>query len=147
MRLIRPRLISLISLDYPRCFEHTDHMMKARGIPVLVDRLGYQTPLQRIYLGSGNHKEKWLQELIHAHPSILPVSEIEPGFGSLIPTALEVSCAHGRLDNLFLTPSGDIVFVETKLWRNTEMRREVVAQVLEVLSEQMYLLCAERGSR
>lgn len=109
-------------------------MIKARGIPVLVDTLGSQEPLQRIYLGSGNHKEKWLQELIHAHPNILPASEIEPGFGSLIPAALEVSCAHGRIDNLFLTPSGDIVFVETKLWRNTEMRREVVAQVLDYVS-------------
>lgn len=134
MRLIRPRLISLISLDYARCFEHADDMEKARGIPVLIDSLGCQMPLQRIYLGSGNHKEKWLQELIHAHPNILPVSEIEPGFGSLIPAALEVSCAHGRIDNLFLTPSGDIVFVETKLWRNTEMRREVVAQVLDYVS-------------
>lgn len=91
-------------------------------------------PLQRIYLGNGNHKEKWLQNLIHAHPNILPVADIEPGFGALIPAALEVSCAHGRIDNLFLTASGDIVFVETKLWRNTEMRREVVAQVLDYVS-------------
>ncbi|MCZ8173019.1 MAG: hypothetical protein O9272_14895 [Brevundimonas sp.] len=100
----------------------------------MVDALGSQVPLQRIYLGSGLHKEKWLQELIHVHPNILPVSEIEPGFGSLIPAALEVSCSNGRIDNLFLTPSGDIVFVETKLWRNTEMRREVVAQVLDYVS-------------
>lgn len=109
-------------------------MVKARGTPVLVDSLGCQVPLQRIYLGNGNHKEKWLQNLIHAHPNILPVADIEPGFGALIPAALEVSCAHGRIDNLFLTASGDIVFVETKLWRNTEMRREVVAQVLDYVS-------------
>lgn len=109
-------------------------MIRARGVPVLVDSLGCQTPLQRVNLGSGIHTEKWLQELVHTQPNILPVSEIEPGFGSLIPAALEVSCAHGRIDNLYLTPSGDIVFVETKLWRNTEMRREVVAQVLDYVS-------------
>lgn len=109
-------------------------MTRALGIPVLVDNSGSQIALERIYLGVGNHNEKWLQELIHAHPGILPIAEIEPGFGMLIPAALEVPCPHGKIDNLFLTPSGDIVFVETKLWRNTEIRREVVAQTLDYLS-------------
>lgn len=109
-------------------------MKRALGIPILVDNSGGQIALERIYLGVGNHNEKWLQELIHAHPGILPMADIEPGFGMLIPVALEVPCPHGKIDNLFLTPSGDIVFVETKLWRNTEIRREVVAQTLDYLS-------------
>lgn len=54
MRLMRQRLIRLNSLDYSECFEHTDDMEKARGIPVLIDSLGCQMPLQRIYLWSGN---------------------------------------------------------------------------------------------
>lgn len=109
-------------------------MKRALGIPVLIDNSGNQIALERIYLGVGNHNEKWLQELIHVHPGILPIAEIEPGFGMLIPAALEVPCPHGKIDNVFLTPSGDIVFVETKLWRNTEIRREVVAQTLDYLS-------------
>jgi len=31
---------------------------------------------------------------------------------------------HGSIDNLYLTPAGDIVLVETKLWRNGQMRRD-----------------------
>src|SRR3546814_13674822 len=38
------------------------------------------------------------------------------------------------LVNLYLTPSGDIVLVETKLWRNSQMRREVVAQALDYVA-------------
>jgi hypothetical protein len=32
---------------------------------------------------------------------------------------------------LYLTPSGQVVLVETKLWRNPEARREVVGQILD----------------
>src|SRR3546814_13169901 len=38
------------------------------------------------------------------------------------------------LVNLYLTPSGGIVLVETKLWRNSQMRREVVAQALDYVA-------------
>ncbi|MFC0588294.1 hypothetical protein ACFFF7_02595 [Novosphingobium aquiterrae] len=109
-------------------------MARALGKPVLIDSAGDQSRLERIFLGSGNHSEKWLQALIQAHPDILPITEIEPGFGTLVPAAREVPCGHGFIDNLYLTPSGDIVFVETKLWRNSEIRREVVAQTLDYIS-------------
>ncbi|HIB67220.1 MAG TPA: hypothetical protein EYO33_19465 [Phycisphaerales bacterium] len=44
---------------------------------------------------------------------------------------MELSTPHGFIDNLFLTPTGDIVLAEVKLWRNPEMRRKVVAQALD----------------
>lgn len=103
-------------------------------MPVLVDGMGARSPLQRIYLGSGNHNENWLQALIQDHPEILPMAEIEPGFGTLVAAAREVPCGHGLIDNLYLTASGEIVLVETKLWRNNEIRREVVAQALDYVS-------------
>lgn len=109
-------------------------MARALGTPILISNEGGQFPLERIYLGVGNHSEQWLQALIQTHPDILPVAEIEPGFGTLIPAAREIPCGHGYIDNLYLTPSGDIVLVETKLWRNSEIRREVVAQVLDYVS-------------
>jgi len=109
-------------------------MERARGNPVLVNNFGERSILQRIHLGLGTHNEDWLQALIHAEPQILPVAEIEPGFGEPVPVAREVPCGHGIIDNLYLTPSGDIVLVETKLWRNSEMRREVVAQALDYVS-------------
>jgi hypothetical protein len=64
----------------------------------------------------------------------LPVSEIEPGFGAICPVAMEVPCAHGNIDNLYITTSGDIVLVEAKLWKNPEARREVVAQALDYVA-------------
>lgn len=107
---------------------------RGRSVPVLVSAHGVREELVRLHLGSGHHNEGWLQELIHTHPSVLPVSEIEPGFGQLISAAREVSCDHGTIDNLYVTPSGDILLVETKLWRNAQMRREVVAQALDYVA-------------
>jgi hypothetical protein len=109
-------------------------MERARGIPVLVSEAGERLPLERIHLGNGVKDENWLQGLIHMTPQILPIAEIEPGFGEPVAVAREVSCGHGQIDNLYLTPSGDIVLVETKLWRNNEIRREVVAQALDYVS-------------
>lgn len=109
-------------------------MTRAQGMPVLVNGTGTRSSLERLYLGRGIHDESWLQALIQAHPEILPIAEIEPGFDTLVPAAREVPCGHGFIDNLYLTPSGDIVFVETKLWRNNEIRREVVAQALDYVS-------------
>lgn len=104
---------------------------------ILVDESGARVlqpvPLTRdgVKLGEGGYSEAWLQDLIQAHPDILPIGEIEPGFGRLIPVAREVSCGHGYIDNLFVTAEGGVAVIETKLWRNPEARREVVAQALD----------------
>jgi hypothetical protein len=37
----------------------------------------------------------------------------------------------GALDNFFVTPSGGLMLVEAKLWRNPKARRVVVAQAME----------------
>lgn len=98
---------------------------------------GASRALERIPLYSAGaaaaaaYTEKWLQELIQRCPEVLPTAEIEPGFGQLIPVAMEVSCGHGWIDNLFVTAEGGIVLVETKLWRNPESRRTVVSQALD----------------
>lgn len=109
-------------------------MRNSLGIPVLVSSEGHNIMLERIALGAGTHNEAWLQALIHERPELLPVSRIEPAFGELVPIAREVPCGHGYIDNLYLTPVGDIVLVETKLWNNGEARREVVAQALDYVS-------------
>jgi hypothetical protein len=41
----------------------------------------------------------------------------------------------GALDNLFVTPRGDLALVECKLWRNPEARRQVVAQIIDYAKE------------
>ena len=75
--------------------------------------------------------ERWLQELIHRHPQCLPMEQIEPGLGRLIPVCLELPLRVGSVDNLMVTPEGNLVIVEVKLWRNPEARRQVVAQALD----------------
>jgi len=109
-------------------------MARHRAVPVLITHDNNRSMLTRVRLGGGLHDEQWLQALIHDHPALLPISDIEPGFGDLIAAAREVPTGHGNIDNLYLTPSGDIVLVETKLWRNGQMRREVVAQALDYVA-------------
>jgi hypothetical protein len=62
------------------------------------------------------------------------MEEIEPGFDPLISVCRELPTGHGPVDNLFMTPTGDIVILEAKLWRNPQARREVVAQALDYAS-------------
>ena len=77
------------------------------------------------------YDEKWLQVLIMANPSLLPVHEIELGFGDFVPVCMELPVGSGFVDNLLVTPRGDIALVECKLWRNPEARREVVGQIID----------------
>lgn len=80
---------------------------------------------------ANTYSEAWLQHLIHRHPSILPVAEMEPGLGRLIPVGMEVPTPAGYIDNLFVTAEGHLVVVECKLWRNPEARRKVLAQIID----------------
>jgi len=105
---------------------------KAVGTPVIVGSKGTRQ-LEQVKLDSeGPYDERWLQKLIFEHPACLPMDQIEPGLSRLIPVCMELPLRRGSLslDNLFLTPDGDIVIVEVKLWRNPEMRRDVLAQAL-----------------
>ena len=81
--------------------------------------------------GSDGHSEQWLQALVAEFPKLLPIGEIEPGFGELKAICVELPTSAGPVDNLFLTPEGNIVLVECKLWRNPQVRREVVAQIMD----------------
>lgn len=112
-------------------------MQKVSGSPVLISSVGSSSKLERIRLGAGTFDEAWLQALIFEHPQLLPIAHIEPGFAIPVPAAREVACGHGYIDNLYLTPNGEIILVETKLWRNVQARREVVAQALDYVSALM----------
>lgn len=72
-------------------------------------------------------QEEWLQELLFKHPSILPVDYIDEAYVPLVSIGREIA----SIDNLFVSPSGLLTVVETKLWRNPEAHRTVVAQILE----------------
>ena len=72
-----------------------------------------------------------LQESLFSFPESLPVREIDPNIGPLIPVCMEIETGSGPADVLCVTPTGQIVLIETKLWRNPEARREVVGQILD----------------
>jgi hypothetical protein len=85
---------------------------------------------------NGSYDEAWLQRQLHQNPEVPPVEQIEPGFGHPIPLCRELPLTFGAgrsgaLDNLFVTKEGRLLLVETKLWRNPEARRSVVAQAME----------------
>jgi hypothetical protein len=99
--------------------------------PVLVDGGGhYLLEAHRIEPNS-EHDESWIQDLIDRHPECLPITEIEPTLEGAISVCREMPTTHGPIDNVLITPDGDIVLIETKLWKNPEARRTVVAQALD----------------
>lgn len=73
--------------------------------------------------------EYWLQETISQHPGILPTASIDQKYAPLVSIGREIATESGPIDNLFISPQGFLVMVETKLWRNPQARREVLAQV------------------
>ena len=77
---------------------------------------------------AGTSANPFLQDLVHEHPEILPMADIEPAFMPFIPVCRELPTAAGYLDNLWLTPSGGIVLGECKLFRKPQARREVIAK-------------------
>lgn len=107
--------------------------MKSRPILIKSNRSGQA--LSRIEMDVHQFSENWLQELLQNHPSILPVDEIEPVFWPLAPIGREIPTRVGFIDNLFVSKEGYLVMVETKLWRNPEAKREVIAQAIDYASE------------
>jgi uncharacterized protein YlzI (FlbEa/FlbD family) len=79
----------------------------------------------------GQRDEAWIQQLIFEHPEILPVAEFDETYLPLIAVGREIETPSGYVDNLYVSPSGAITIVETKLWQNPEKHRTVVAQVID----------------
>jgi hypothetical protein len=95
--------------------------------PHFVDAEGSLASLRRVDFGDRAIGENFLQQQLHKGPSILPVEEIDDSFAPLVSLGREI----GSIDNLFISPTGRITIVETKLWRNPEATRQVVAQMLD----------------
>ncbi len=94
------------------------------------------TSLESIHLSksapdSAAYDEGWLQRLIMNQTSLLPVDQIERAFVGMVPVCIELPTPSGFVDNLLVTPAGDIALIECKLWRNPQARREVVGQIID----------------
>jgi hypothetical protein len=114
-------------------------LRRQHGIPLIVTGPEHggtvarleRLPRETISKEGTLYDEQWLQHLIHAHPELLPITEIEPAFEPAIAVCLELPTPKGYIDNFFVTPTGNLLFAECKLWRNPEARRQVVAQVMD----------------
>jgi hypothetical protein len=109
--------------------------------PVII-RNNKTTPLFRVEFGDRSHNERWIQKLLFEHPELIPFNELdEPAFDGSVPIAREVGTKAGAIDVLYANSSGLLTVVETKLWRNPQARREVIAQLIDYascLSEMSY---------
>ena len=95
--------------------------------------------LERVSLTAGRtgggYDEAWLQRLVSNNPQSLPIAEIEAYLADSVPICLELRTNAGPVDLLLVSPLGDIVLVECKLWRNPQARREVVGQIIDYAKE------------
>ena len=91
--------------------------------------------LQRVPFNERSFDEDWLQKLLFQHPALIPFHEIEPVFSDSQPVVRELPTPAGPLDLLYINPKGFLTLVETKLWRNPEARRSVVAQIIDYAKE------------
>jgi len=73
--------------------------------------------------------EKEFQTVLYDHPELLDEED-----AGLISVMREVQTDAGLIDVLMVTKDGTIVIVETKLERNKQSRREVVAQIIDYIS-------------
>lgn len=101
---------------------------------LLLDEAGTAQRLTRLPFGE-SRDERWLQGVVFEHPELLPIEEIDPGAGQVVPLCRELALPKETelvfLDMLGVTPAGRLVLVECKLWRNPQAQRYVVGQVLE----------------
>lgn len=103
--------------------------------------------IERVSVTSGAFDETWLQNLIADNPDLLPTEEVGYQYSDLVCIGREVKVGEGeskgRIDNLYVTPYGNVVIVETKLFRNQESRRQVVAQIVDYAKD-VHLWDAEK---
>ena len=108
------------------------------GVPLWVksnDTSEALTPVALSKKGKDTYGEEWLQRLLFRHPDALPIAEIDASFSPLIPLCMEMGTPAGPIDIVYVTPSGRLVLLEAKLWRNPEARRKVIGQILDYAKE------------
>jgi hypothetical protein len=90
---------------------------------------------KRVELAAKRFDERWLQERLFSHPTLIPFEELEPAFKGSVAVAMEVGVRSGLIDLLYVNADGLLTIAETKLWRNPEARRAVVSQLIDYAAE------------
>ncbi len=80
-------------------------------------------------------KEAWLEQALVTRPDLLLLDRIDSQSGKPMLIGRQLNFPdRGTLDLLFLEATGVLTLVETKLVKNHEARREVLAQILDYAS-------------
>lgn len=80
-------------------------------------------------------REDWLQDLIHKNPHLYPIENDLKSGVKIISLGREINCGAGYIDILLLTSDAELIVVETKLWKNPEKSRTVLAQIIDYVKE------------
>jgi hypothetical protein len=99
----------------------------AYGTPLLIKKDNTVTTINKV----NEFDELTIQKIIFNHPSCLPISDIDEAYNPVIPVCMELNLGGKYMDVFMVSPNGELTIIETKLWRNPEARRKVVAQILE----------------
>jgi|SaaInlStandDraft_4_1057021.scaffolds.fasta_scaffold157090_1 hypothetical protein len=76
------------------------------GSPRLVSASGSSNDMDRRVIDKNDPlDEQFVQDLLHDHPDLLPMVEIEPDYRPVISVCRELGTDAGYIDNLFVTPS------------------------------------------
>ncbi|MEM9948340.1 MAG: hypothetical protein AAF810_20090 [Cyanobacteria bacterium P01_D01_bin.36] len=109
-------------------------MAQRTGI-IEIDENGKHAMLPRVQLTERDKKvgydEAFIENILFEHPEILPISEIDATYQNPVSVCTQLSTEAGILDVLYITPTGRLVILEAKLWRNPEAKRKVIAQLLD----------------
>jgi hypothetical protein len=100
------------------------------GRPLIIDKNGVRL-CGRCGPKEPPFNEAKLQDYLRRYPEVLPVGDFEDSFRPLICIGRESRFGSCQIDNLYISPAGYVTLVETKLWKNAEQHREVIAQVLD----------------
>lgn len=79
--------------------------------------------------------EDWLQKVIFENPQTYPIKNALAVDQKIISLGREIFCGTGFIDLLLLTSDAELIIVETKLWKNPEKTRTVLAQVIDYAKE------------
>jgi len=73
--------------------------------------------------------ETALQNALKRNPEVIPVADLD--LSEVVVVGRETGVPGGAIDLLLVDGEGRVIIVETKLFRNPQLRREAVAQILE----------------
>jgi len=107
--------------------------------PLILDKSSILTVEKFVY-EDPEEQNTFIQNLLFDSPGVLPISELNREYGPLISLGKNIETETGIIDNLFISPNGNITIVETKVRKKTapqifDFRYELQDWNIEKLNE------------